>query len=147
MTSQQAAALLHAAGLTGPTQWIHFHKADGGEEAYTAAVVLLEAAGLVAETTIQEYANGEGRYFSTRFETENGALEITSPDGMPDTPAETLATASLTPCVCGDCCVSLTPEGRSVVYDLQSEGERAEFVSHMEARSWRDGDEHDEAAS
>lgn len=156
MKSQQAAALLHAAGLTNPHQWIHFHGEDE-DAAYTSAVVLLEAAGLTAETTINELAGG-GAYYQARFVTENGSIALTSPEGLPEreerrmvmTPAENLAR-----CQCSECDrVSLTTQGyatlaglKSRVLDLHDPSQRAEFVSNLEARAWRDGDPHDEAAS
>ena len=156
--SQQAAALLHAAGLTNPHQWIHFHGEDE-DAAYTAAVVLLEAAGLSAETEIRELAGGGG-YYAARFVTENGSIELTSPEGMPGRESRRMVmtpAANLARCECGMCDsdrVSLTTQGEATlaglkarVLDLHDPAQRAEFVSNLEARAWRDGDPHDEAAS
>lgn len=122
MTSQQAAALLHAAGVTSPDQWLHFHECDGGDAGYTNAVVLLEAAGLRGDCQIRELANGES-YYAMRFSTENGAIELTSPEGLPDrsvepqrmvgTPAECLACQHVEPVV------ELTPLGRSTLAGLR----------------------------
>jgi len=120
VTSQQAAAMLHAAGVTSPAQWIHFHEMDGGDEGYTNAVCLLEASGLSGECQIRESPSGD--YYAMRFRTENGSIEITSPFGSVDRfgrrmvgmPADRLGGAMF------DDRVSLTELGAQTIAGLRS---------------------------
>lgn len=146
MTSQQAAAMLHAAGVTGDHQQVHYCGiADDGDEGYTAAVVLLEAAGLVGQHYTATGKSGE--YDVMRFETENGSVTVTAPNGSVErfrrrlvmTPSEHLAGCAL----CSDDCVEVTPLGRSTMAGL-----KARAAAHVDGElAWRDGQPHDEAAS
>ena len=100
MTSQQAAAMLHAAGVTGDYQQLHYSGiADQGDEGYTAAVVLLEAAGLVGEHYTSVTEKDSDAYDVMRFVTDNGSIVVSAPKGSVDrfsrrmvmTPADRLA--------------------------------------------------------
>lgn len=125
--------MLHAAGVTGDYQQLHYCGiADQGDEGYTQAVVLLEAAGLVGQHHVAATESG-GDYDVMRFETTNGSITVSAPNGsvertrrMVMTPAEQL---------CGyepDTVIAPTPFGRATLAGI---------------RAYRDGDPHDEAVS
>lgn len=120
MTSQQAAAMLHAAGVTGDYQQLHYCGiGDAGDEGYTSAVVLLEAAGLEG-THHTERIGTDKEYDVMRFVTENGTIVVSAPNGsvqrtrrMVGLPADRLG------CAMFDDRVSLTELGAQTIAGLR----------------------------